>query len=208
MASHDPRWFVWIPEEVVERPVSSEDEVDLHGVRRRDPGALEDLFERYFDRMFGHVHRMLGNRQLAEDAVQDVFLKVYRGAPSLDPTRDPGPWLMTIATNVCRDHWRSSTNRLARASRSLDAEQVLESDLPRSTHDPEGVALASERATHVQAALLRLSPTLREVVLLREYESMEYSQIAAITDATEVAVRKRYSRALAHLETFLGQTYP
>ncbi len=191
----------------MQRPESSEDGMDLHGVRRRDPDALGALFERYFDRMFRLVFRMLGNRQLAEDAVQEVFLKIYRGAPSLDPTRDPGPWLMMIATNVCRDHWRSSAQRMARASYSIDAEQVQESVLPRETHDPERVALASERAIHVQAALLRLSPPLREVILLREYEGLDYSKIAAITAASEVAVRKRHSRALAQLETLLGQTY-
>ena len=192
----------------MEQLVPSGDGLDLDAVRRRDPDALGTLFERYFDRVFGLVYRMLGNRQAAEDAVQDVFLKIHRGAPSLDPTRDPGPWLMTIAVNVCRDHWRSSAQRMARASHSIDAVPGTESGLPVSTNDPERAALASERAAHVQAALLRLSPQLREVIVLREYEDLEYSQIAAITAASEVAVRKRFSRALAHLETLLGQTYP
>src|SRR5688572_14125754 len=63
--------------------------LDLDGVRRRDPDALAALFDRYFDRLYAVVYRMLGNRAETEDAIQEVFLKVHRGAPSLDPARDP-----------------------------------------------------------------------------------------------------------------------
>jgi RNA polymerase sigma-70 factor (ECF subfamily) len=193
---------------VVKRPEPVKPDLDLHGVRGRDPVALGALFDRYFDRMFGLVYRMLGDRSSAEDAIQEIFLKVYRGAGSLDPDRDPGPWLMTIATNVCRDHWRSSTQRMARASRSIDAEPGAMDALADGTHDPERAFLASERAAQVQAALLRLSPPLREVILLREYEGLDYRQIAAITATHEPAVRKRYSRALAQLEALLTQKEP
>src|SRR5688572_19318137 len=89
--------------------------LDLDGVRRRDPDALAALFDRYFDRLYAVVYRMLGNRAETEDAIQEVFLKVHRGAPSLDATRDPGPWLITIAANVSRDRWRSGASRLDRA---------------------------------------------------------------------------------------------
>jgi len=185
--------------------VPVEGNLDLEGVRRRDPAAMADLFERYFDRLFGLVHRMLGDRDAAQDAVQEVFLKVHRGAPSLDPGRDPGPWLMMIATNVCRDHWRSGAHRMARASRSIDADPGVPETLTRGTNDPERDALAAERAAGVQGALSKLSPPLREVILLREYEGLGYDQIAAITSANEAAVRKRYSRALAQLEGLLRQ---
>src|SRR5262245_22524757 len=92
----------------------------LEAVRRREPEALGALFERYFDRIYGFVYRLLSDRALAEDVTQEVFLKVHRGAHRIDPARDPGPWLMTIAHNACRDLWRSSAYRMGRRTSALD----------------------------------------------------------------------------------------
>lgn len=178
---------------------ASPETLDLEGVRRREPAALGALFERHFDRLYGLVFRMLGDRTAAEDAIQEVFLKIHRGAPTLDPSKDPGPWLAAIATNVCRDHWRSGAYRQERASTSIEGNPGLRESLTRGTHDPERDALASERARLVQAAILQLKDPLREVVLLREYGGLSYEEIARITGAKEAAVRKRYSRALAEL---------
>lgn len=175
------------------------EDLDLEGVRRRDAGALAALFERYFDRLYGIVYRLVGDRSAAEDAIQDVFLRVHRAAHRLDPARDPGPWLMAIATNVCRDRWRSSGQRLARASSSIEGNPALAETLAHGAGNPEVDAHASERARLVQEAILRLKGPLREVLVLREYEDLGYDQIAAITGDKEATVRKRYSRALADL---------
>ena len=182
-----------------QNPAPSVDGLDLEGVRRRDPRALEDFFEAFFDRVFTHLRRLLGNESAAQDAAQDVFLKIHRGAHLLDPDRDPGPWVMTIATNVCRDLWRSGGYRLGSASSSLEGTPGLAERLPSETRDPEGDAIAAERARLVREALGRLREPLREVVVLREYEGLGYEQIAAITGLNEAAVRKRYSRALSEL---------
>ena len=121
------------------------------------------------------------------------------GDPGVDPGRDPGPWLVTIAANVCRDQWRSSASRLARSSTSIEGNPGLGESLSRGTHDPERDALASERTRLIQEAILALKPDHREVVVLREYEGLGYDQIAAITGSNETAVRKRFSRALEEL---------
>ena len=97
---------------------------------------------------------------------------------------------------------------MARASQSIDADPEAGGALTQGGNDPERDALASEWAAQVQAALLRLSPPLREVILLREYEGLDYRQIAAITKANEAAVRKRYSRGLAQLASLLKQKEP
>ena len=173
--------------------------LDLAGVQRRDPDALAALFDRYFDRLYAVVYRLLGNRDAAEDALQDVFLKIHRGAPTLDPARDPGPWLVTIAANVVRDRWRSGAHRLARASRSIEEQPAIGELLTRGTHDPERDLVLRERAALVQSAITKLKPDYREVLVLREYEGLSYDQIASITGVNETAVRKRFSRALEEL---------
>ncbi|MEP7029028.1 MAG: sigma-70 family RNA polymerase sigma factor, partial [Candidatus Eisenbacteria bacterium] len=99
----------------------------LERVRVRDPEALATFFETYFDRVFSLVHRLLGDRTQAEDAVSEVFLKVHRAIDRLDPARDPMPWLVTIASNVCRDHWRSGAERMRRSAIPVDDPAVRES---------------------------------------------------------------------------------
>lgn len=175
----------------------------LEGVRRRDPASLDAFFELYFDRVYAIVARLLGNRTAAEDAAQEVFLKIHRAAHTIDPGRDPGPWVATIAANVCRDFWRSSPYRMARRSASIDDTPGLADRLTSDAADPEEDALAAERARLVREAVLELKDDYREVVVLRDYDGRSYEEIAAAAGANETAVRKRYSRALAELGRIL-----
>jgi RNA polymerase sigma-70 factor (ECF subfamily) len=177
--------------------------LDLAGVRRRDPDALAAFFEQHFDRVHALVYRLLGDRHAAEDATQEVFLKIHRAAHTLDPSRDPLPWITTIAYNVCRDLWRSGAYRLSRQAASIDDPEHGDTQLTSRTDDPEQALLAAERIDQVQRAISALPETLRAVVVLREYQGASYEQIAEMTGTTPVAARKRYSRALAELGTML-----
>ena len=181
------------------------DGLNLEAVRRRDPEALAAFFDAYFDRMFALVYRLLGDRTLAEDAAQEVFLKVHRGAHLLDPTRDPVPWLLMIATNVCRDFWRSGAYRLSHTSLSIDDTPGLRETLHSTARGPEGDALAAERTRLVQDALLALRAPLREVVVLREVEGLSYKEIAAVMNVPIGTVMSRLARARAQLERVLAR---
>jgi RNA polymerase sigma-70 factor (ECF subfamily) len=175
----------------------------LERVRARDPEALAAFFERYVDRVYGLVYRLLGDRTLAEDMTQEVFLKVHRAADRIDPSRDPAPWLMTIAHNACRDLWRSNAWKLSRRAASLDGDSPLAETLSRGTNDPERDLLAGERERLVQEALLRLPEPLRVAIVLHDYQGMGHDEIAAVTGIHHAAARKRYSRALAALGRLL-----
>lgn len=177
--------------------------LDLVRVRARDPEALGAFFERYFNRIYGLAYRLLGERAAAEDAAQDVFLKVYRAADRLDPQRDPEPWLLTITTNVCRDHWRSGAHQLSRRTSSIDDNPAVGGALASTGRNPEGELLAGEREQLVQDAIVRLPENLREAVVLREYQGLGYDTIAKMLGINEAAARKRYSRALAELGRLL-----
>jgi len=183
-------------------PEGADPPLDLEGVRRRDPTALAALFDRYFDRLYAVVYRILMNRAEAEDAIQEVFLKVHRGGARLDPSRDPLPWLVTIAANVSRDRWRSGASRLDRASTSFDANPALREIVSApdgSGPSPERDLIAREREERVREALGKLKPESREVIVLREYEGLGYDRIAVILGVNEAAARKRFSRALDEL---------
>jgi RNA polymerase sigma-70 factor (ECF subfamily) len=177
--------------------------LELERVRARDPEALGAFFERYFDRVYGLAFRLLGDRAAAEDAAQEVFLKVHRAADRLDPARDPDPWLLTITTNVCRDLWRSGAHRLSRRSSSIDDNPAVGGALASPGKSPEAELLAGERQRLVQDAITRLPENLREAVVLREYQGLGYDEIASMLGINEAAARKRYSRALAELGRLL-----
>jgi RNA polymerase sigma-70 factor (ECF subfamily) len=176
---------------------------ELERVRAGEPEALGKFFDRYFPMVFGLVARLLGSRTAAEDATQDVFLKVYQAIGRLDPERDPGPWLTTIAYNVCRDRWRSSAGRMERQSSSVDDRPELAHHMRDERLDPEGELLVDERERIVQAALLELPEAAREVIVLHDYEGLAHDRIAEMLGASHAAIRKRYSRALRALGEIL-----
>ena len=176
----------------------------LEGVRRRDRDALSVFFDRFAARIYDLAYRMLGERAAAEDATQEVFLRVWRGAQSLDPERQPDPWVMRITQNVCRDVWRSKHYRVTARSQSAEEADELGA-LPSPGPDPERALTDAEQHREVQRAILELPPALREVVVLHDYRDLSHLEIAEILGASHAAVRKRYSRALAKLSESLGR---
>jgi len=175
----------------------------LEAARRREPEALSELFERYSDRIYGLAFRLLGEHAAAEDATQDVFLKIYRGVTKLDTERDPGPWIHRVTQNVCRDVWRSAQYRMSRKSRPVQEEFDPALSLASGPLDPEREALSAERQRLVQAAIMKLPLPLREVVVLHDYQGLSHQEIADVVGATHAAVRKRHSRAVAKLGSTL-----
>jgi RNA polymerase sigma-70 factor (ECF subfamily) len=175
----------------------------LERVRERQPRALSQLFEFYFERIYGLAFRLLGDRPAAEDVTQDVFQKVYRAADQLDPDRDPGPWLLAITHNLCRDLWRSRAYKLSRRSQSIEDSPFLAQTLPAPGNAPDDVVSRLERAQRVQEAILKLPEPYRSVVVLHDYRGLSHEEIAVATGASYAAVRKRYSRALAKLGDLL-----
>lgn len=175
--------------------------LDRHVVeqaRRRAPSALTAFFEHYFDRVYGLVYRMLGERCAAEDMSQEVFYRIHRAIDQVDPDRDVGAWVTTITYNTCRDYWRSRAHKLARLSVSVDDAPALERQLD-SGDDPERALVARERERSVHAAIRGLPESLREVVVLHDYQGLAHDEIASMIGVSHAAARKRYSRALAEL---------
>lgn len=171
----------------------------LERVRARDPEALGAFYDRYVDQVFGLVLRLLGDRSLAEDVTSEVFLKVHRAADRLDPARDPAPWLTTIATNACRDLWRSGAHRMRRKSDSIEDTDGLADRLAGGGESPEQAAVTAERERAVQQALAELPEHLRLAIVLHDYEGLDHLEVAKLTGIEHAAARKRYSRALEKL---------
>lgn len=183
-------------------PLSRE---ELARVAARDPDALGRFFDAYADRVFALAYRLLGDRPTAEDVSQEVFLKIHRAIDRLDPERDPGPWVTTITCNACREHWRGGARKLAQRSVSLDDLEDWQAGHPTSADSPEADLLRGEQEARVQSALSRLPESLREIVVLHDWQGLKHREIAEIVGTSHDAVRKRYSRALAALAELLRE---
>jgi RNA polymerase sigma-70 factor (ECF subfamily) len=173
------------------------------GLARREPLALARFFDAYFERVYAYLHRLLADPHLAEDLAQEVFLQVHRALASYDPSRDPRPWLFTIATNKLRDHWRSRAAQAGREELPLEAEELGER---AAWFDSAPPAVSGEEAlaAEVRAAIEALPEGLRAAVSLRVHEGLSFEDIGRILGRNEVAARKRYSRGLAALRARLG----
>ena len=178
----------------------------IEAARRREPAAREAFFDAYFAHVYALACRLLGDRIPAEDLTQEVFIKVHRSIDSLDPDRDPWPWIATIAHNACRDLWRSGSHRMARRSEPLEGSSARGDRFASRDGNPEGHALGQERERLVRDAVERLPDTLRQLVLLYDYAGLSHPEVAELLGIEHAAVRKRYSRALAALGRILDET--
>ncbi len=177
-----------------------------------DNTAWEALVRREQRRVYGLCYRFTGSATDAEDLTQDVFLKVYRNLQSFDPARASfGVWLTALTRNLLVDHYRRS--RLERASESLDEplgegnETATRAErLPDPRGNQEQHFAGLELRSRVQAALARVTPELREAVILRDLQDLDYREIAEVLGIPQGTVKSRISRGRAELARLLGGT--
>ena len=176
-----------------------------------DTAAWQQLVGAQHRRIYGICYRFTGSPTDAEDLTQEVFLKLYRSLSNFDPSKGQfSTWLTTLTRNLLVDHFRRT--RQDRATDSLDAtynddgegptkaEQLA--DTRRNQHD--AIAGAQLRA-RIQHALRQLSPELREAVILRDLQDMDYKEIAGVLGVPEGTVKSRISRGRGELARILGR---
>ena len=176
-------------------------------LQSREPGALETFFDVYFDPLYQYIWRMVGHTQLAEDLTQDTFMQIHRSLDRYDPARPLKPWVYTIATNLVRDHWRSRQHRdqsMREDWEDTHGRERLADEAP----GPERTLEWSEAGDEVAQAVEQLPDTMRTTFVLRFYEGLSFREIADMVERNEVAVRKRFSRALEELRTRLAHLDP
>jgi RNA polymerase sigma-70 factor (ECF subfamily) len=174
-----------------------------------DQQAWQQLVVSQHRRIYAICYRFTGSASDAEDLTQDVFLKLYRNLASFDTQKGSfQTWITTLARNLLVDHFRRT--RLERATDSLDASLSGEEDgvtLAERIADPrpsqEKHAAGLELKVRIQQALAELSPELREAVVLRDLEDMDYKDIAQVLRIPEGTVKSRISRGRGELARLL-----
>lgn len=160
--------------------------------RQGDMRAFEELVRRYQDRVYRFVLRMIGSREESLDLAQETLLKAFQGLPRWRPQAQFSTWLFQIARNTAIDALRR--RKLVEYVPIGD-----DVDLPDQGLSPESQLQLVQRCRNLQAALLRLSPEHREVLLLREVEEMAYDEIAETLGLPEGTVKSRLARARLEL---------
>jgi RNA polymerase sigma-70 factor, ECF subfamily len=193
-----------------------ESSVNINLVRRclaGDSAAWEEIVRAHNRRIYNICYRFTNSPDDAEDLTQEVFIKIYRTLNSYD--LDKGAfttWITTITRNLLVDHFRKS--KLDRMTDSMDATPAGDEDAPTvgsqiqdDKPTPDAHLASKETQKMVQSALQKLSPELREAVILRDLQDMDYRDIAAALKVPEGTVKSRINRGRTELARLLSRTY-
>jgi len=178
-----------------------------------DAVAWEQIVQQYHRRIYNLCYRFAGSADDAQDLTQEVFIRMYRTLQSYDVERGAFiTWVTSVTRNLLVDHFRKS--RQDRLTDSLDAptseqeearplgEQIADKGMP-----PDAGVQRRETQEAVHEALQKLSPDLREAVILRDLQDMDYREIATVLRVPEGTVKSRINRGRAELARQLQRTY-
>jgi RNA polymerase sigma-70 factor (ECF subfamily) len=182
----------------------------LARVAAGDADAFQGLVERHQDRLIAVCHRLLGDREAARDAAQEVFLKAFRKAGDFEPRAQVSTWLYRIAVNHCLNLLRR--RRIARflpwggpGGGEGGEDEVPAFDPPDEAPGPEAAVEARRRWQRVRRAIEALPPGQRAVLVLVRFEGLAYKEAAEALGITVGAVESRLIRALRNLDAALTQ---
>jgi RNA polymerase sigma-70 factor (ECF subfamily) len=178
-----------------------------------DAAAWEEIVQTYNRRIYNICYRFAGSGDDAQDLTQEVFIKMYRTLPSYDHTKGAFvTWVTTITRNLLVDHFRKTkqdrmTDSMDTAASDHEDAQPLSEQIPDQSAPPDARVRSREVGETVHAALAKLSPELREAVILRDLQDMDYREIASVLKVPEGTVKSRINRGRAELARLLQRTY-
>ena len=171
----------------------------VRGLRAGEEAAFDAIYAAFNARLFGFLVRLTRHREVAQELLEETWLRVVRHADRLQPDTQIGPWLFTVARNLHVSYCRT---------------RVVESELAtslslwpvRPAETPFDIAAQTEFEQRLDAALADLPVTLREAILLVGVEGMRPAEAAVVCDITGEAMRQRLRRARTLLAERLGYT--
>ena len=180
------------------------------GLKRQDPGLLDELIVRYQHRLMRYLLFLTGNREMAEDLFQEVWMRVLVRGSQFNGQSRFDTWLFTIARNLVIDQKRKRTMS------SLDElfDGGGDDDRPMSFEIADGAPTPVDRLSsfedreRIAAALLQMDSLHREVLVLRFHEELSLEEIAKVTRAPLSTVKSRLYRGLAAIKPKLERALP
>jgi RNA polymerase sigma-70 factor (ECF subfamily) len=164
--------------------------------------AWEDLVKTQTRRVYAICYRFTGTDSEAQDLTQEVFLRVFKSLKSFRAGEGSfGVWLTRLTRNLLIDHYRRT--KLDRATDSIEDQGPAIEEKTALISRTDGMLAGREASEVLQSALQRLSPELRETVILRDLEELEYREIAQVLGVPEGTVKSRLNRGRAELARIL-----
>jgi len=182
--------------------VSYKDDAELaERLKRREPQAMADLYDRYGRTTYSLIFRIVRNTAVAEDLVQETFLRIWNRARAFDSERGAlGAWMLTVARNRALDYVRSVDGRMAQS-----AAELHEMESPSAFADIEQDVLNIDRVRLLRDAFTKLNPKQREVIEMAYYEGLSQSEMAKRMQQPLGTVKAWARSALKVLRDQLGQ---
>ena len=178
-----------------------------------DAAAWEEIVRTYNRRIYNLCYRFAGSSDDAEDLTQEVFIKVFRTLPSYDSSKGAFiTWVTTMTRNLLVDHFRRTrqdrmTDSLDSAASDHEDAMPLSEQIEDQSPAPDAHVRSREAKESVHAALAKLSPELREALILRDLQDFDYKDIAQVLKVPEGTVKSRINRGRAELARLLERTY-
>lgn len=160
--------------------------------------AWDELVRTHTKRVYGLCYRFTNSSTEAQDLTQDVFLRIFKSVKSF--RADEGnftTWMARLTRNLLIDHYRRT--RQDRSTDSIEGQLPMLEEKMTATARPDGLVAGREAREQLQAGLQKLSPELRETLILRDLEELEYREIAEVLKIPEGTVKSRLNRARAEL---------
>lgn len=167
-----------------------------------DRTAFRDLVQRHQRNVYFLALDLVGNRQEAEDLVQEVFIRAYKALPKFRKEAKFGSWLYRITANCCIDSRRKNHRKFTSLEARVDEGQSLGEQLADegAEKNPERRMTSKMIQHHIEKALNRLSPRERVVFVMRHYNDLPLKEIAAILNIAEGTVKSLLFRAIRRLQ--------
>ena len=178
--------------------VSGEQEI-IRKVKKGDLDAYGLIIQDYQSSVFNVCFRVLGNRQEAEDLTQEAFLRAYRQIARFDSGRPFGPWMRTLAANLCYNHLKKA--RLNRVPLE-DERDTIKGD-PK--YSPEGALQINQEHTALYQAIWKLPDTQRLALELRHFQGLSYREMAQAMKLPLNTVRSHLYRGRQKLAELLEE---
>ena len=169
--------------------------------------AWEELLVAHSRKIYNLCYRFTGRTSEAEDLTQEVFIKVFQTLRTYDAAQGAfSTWLNRVARNHLVDHYRRT--RKDRLTSSIDEDAVQIEARPSQSTSPTEQVESRERRELLQAALGRLSPDMREAVILRDLQDLEYEEISQVLGVPVGTVKSRINRGRLELARVLKRMEP
>lgn len=167
-----------------------------------EESAWEDLIKIHTRRVYSICYRFTGSDQESQDLTQEVFLRIFRNLKSFRAGEGSFQvWLGRLTRNLLIDHYRRT--RPERNTESIEDQLPMLEEKTAMSARTDGMVAGREASELLQKALEKLSPELRETVILRDLEELEYREIAQVLQVPEGTVKSRLNRGRAELARLL-----